>query len=127
MAIEESKDLTSLILDELIGNLKVHEVIIKKDSEILKGKSKQSRYLALKAKKESSDEESLTSDSKDGEYARIMRDFTMKRSRSKEEETTRTERAKKYFRCTDPNLLIGEIPKPPRTINQRAFVGVSYR
>ncbi|GJR83786.1 hypothetical protein Tco_0154571 [Tanacetum coccineum] len=32
--IEESKDLTSLSLDELIGNLKVHEMIIKKDSEI---------------------------------------------------------------------------------------------
>ncbi|GKF50569.1 hypothetical protein Tco_0147036, partial [Tanacetum coccineum] len=27
MAIEESKDLTSLSLDELIGNLKVYEVI----------------------------------------------------------------------------------------------------
>ncbi|GKB16970.1 hypothetical protein Tco_0850893, partial [Tanacetum coccineum] len=31
---EESKDLTSLSLDELIRNLKVHEMIIKKDSEI---------------------------------------------------------------------------------------------
>ncbi|GJY49909.1 hypothetical protein Tco_0439865 [Tanacetum coccineum] len=31
-AIEESKDLTSLSLDELIRNLKVHEMIIKKDS-----------------------------------------------------------------------------------------------
>ncbi|GJR48351.1 hypothetical protein Tco_1316454 [Tanacetum coccineum] len=34
MAIEELKDLTSLSLDELIGNLKVHEIIIKKDYEI---------------------------------------------------------------------------------------------
>ncbi|GJR14859.1 hypothetical protein Tco_0797511 [Tanacetum coccineum] len=34
--IEESKDLTSLSLDELIGNLKVHVLIIKKDSEIVK-------------------------------------------------------------------------------------------
>ncbi|GKB88909.1 reverse transcriptase domain-containing protein [Tanacetum coccineum] len=34
--IEESKDLTSLSLDELIGNLKVYEMIIKKDSEIVK-------------------------------------------------------------------------------------------
>ncbi|GJZ38325.1 hypothetical protein Tco_0584516 [Tanacetum coccineum] len=33
--IEESKDLTSLSLDELIGNLKVYEVIIKKDYDIL--------------------------------------------------------------------------------------------
>ncbi|GJW78318.1 hypothetical protein Tco_0140000 [Tanacetum coccineum] len=37
-AIEESIDLTSLSLDELIGNLKVHEMIIKKDSEIVKAK-----------------------------------------------------------------------------------------
>ncbi|GJS35676.1 hypothetical protein Tco_1028372 [Tanacetum coccineum] len=37
-AIEESKDLTSLSLNELIGNLKVHEMIIKKDSEIVKEK-----------------------------------------------------------------------------------------
>ncbi|GJU94264.1 zf-CCHC domain-containing protein [Tanacetum coccineum] len=37
-AIEESKDLTSLSLDELIRNLNVYEAIIKKDSEIVKGK-----------------------------------------------------------------------------------------
>ncbi|GJT81743.1 hypothetical protein Tco_1056085 [Tanacetum coccineum] len=47
-AIEESKDLTSLSLDELIGNLKVHEMIIKKDSEIVKAKVKR-KSLALKA------------------------------------------------------------------------------
>ncbi|GKC76219.1 hypothetical protein Tco_1126993 [Tanacetum coccineum] len=58
-AIEESKDLTSLSLDELIGNLKVYEVIIKKDSKIVKGKREQNKYLALKAKKEFNDEESF--------------------------------------------------------------------
>ncbi|GJU69588.1 hypothetical protein Tco_1255847 [Tanacetum coccineum] len=47
-AIEESKDLTSLSLDELIGNLKVYEVIIKKDSEMVKDKREQSRSLAVK-------------------------------------------------------------------------------
>ncbi|GJW84278.1 retrovirus-related pol polyprotein from transposon TNT 1-94 [Tanacetum coccineum] len=60
-AIEESKDLTSLSLDELIGNLKVYEMIIKKDSEIVKAKVER-KSLALKAKKESSDEECSTSE-----------------------------------------------------------------
>ncbi|GKE41747.1 hypothetical protein Tco_1469031, partial [Tanacetum coccineum] len=45
MTIEESKDLTSLSLDELIGNLKVHEMIIKKDSEIVKAKEKENLLL----------------------------------------------------------------------------------
>ncbi|GKB41291.1 retrovirus-related pol polyprotein from transposon TNT 1-94 [Tanacetum coccineum] len=54
-AIEESKDLTSLSLDELFRNLKVHEMIIKKDSEIVKAKVER-KSLALKAKKESNDE-----------------------------------------------------------------------
>ncbi|GJR64413.1 retrovirus-related pol polyprotein from transposon TNT 1-94 [Tanacetum coccineum] len=66
-AIEESKDLTSLSLDELIGNLKVYEMIIKKDSKILKAKVER-KSLALKAKKESSDEECSTFGSKDEEY-----------------------------------------------------------
>ncbi|GKC52554.1 hypothetical protein Tco_1075299 [Tanacetum coccineum] len=49
-AIEESKDITSLSLDELIGNLKVHKMIIKKDFKIVKAKV-ESKSLALKAKK----------------------------------------------------------------------------
>ncbi|GKA13013.1 hypothetical protein Tco_0692559 [Tanacetum coccineum] len=52
-AIEKSNDLTSLSLNELIGNLKVYEIIIKKDSEIVKAKG-EIKYLALKAKKETS-------------------------------------------------------------------------
>nr|GEU45603.1 UBN2 domain-containing protein [Tanacetum cinerariifolium] len=74
-AIEESKDLTSLSLDELIRNLKDYKVIIKKDSKMVKGKREQSRSLALKAKKESSDEDSSISDSEDEEYAMAVRDF----------------------------------------------------
>ncbi|GJT83404.1 hypothetical protein Tco_1057746 [Tanacetum coccineum] len=51
IAIAESKDLTSLSLDELIENLKVYEVIIKKDSEMIKDKREQSRSLALRKKR----------------------------------------------------------------------------
>nr|GEY87353.1 zf-CCHC domain-containing protein/DUF4219 domain-containing protein/UBN2 domain-containing protein [Tanacetum cinerariifolium] len=71
---EESKNLMSLSLDELIGNLKVHKMIIKKDPEIVKAKVKR-KSLALKAKKESSDEECSTSISEDEEYAMAVRDF----------------------------------------------------
>ncbi|GJS54222.1 hypothetical protein Tco_0627584 [Tanacetum coccineum] len=107
MAIEESNELTLLSLDELIGNLKVHEMFIKKDSEIVKAKVER-KSLALKAKKESSDEECSTSGSKDEEYAMAVRDF------------------KKFFKRRDPNHLIRECPKPPRDKNQKAFVGGSW-
>ncbi|GJS67142.1 hypothetical protein Tco_0681706 [Tanacetum coccineum] len=98
MAIEESKDVTSLSLDKLIGNLKVHEMIIKKDSKIVKAKGERSS-LALKAKKESSDEECSTSES---------------------------EAKGTPWRCGDPNHLIGECPKPLRDKNQRAFIRGSW-
>ncbi|GKD27554.1 hypothetical protein Tco_1233768 [Tanacetum coccineum] len=51
MAIEDSKDLSSLSLDKLIGNLKIHEVVMEKDSKIYKGKKERVKSIALKAKK----------------------------------------------------------------------------
>nr|GEU82046.1 UBN2 domain-containing protein [Tanacetum cinerariifolium] len=72
--IEELKDLTSLSLDELIGNLKVYEMIIKKDSKIVKAKGER-KSLALKDNKESSNEECSTFGSEDEEYAMAVRDF----------------------------------------------------
>ncbi|GKB88978.1 hypothetical protein Tco_0961250 [Tanacetum coccineum] len=50
-AIEESKDLSSLSLDELIGNLNVHEMIMEKDSELVGGKGEKIKSLALKTKR----------------------------------------------------------------------------
>ncbi|GJV26052.1 hypothetical protein Tco_1378747 [Tanacetum coccineum] len=73
--IEESKNLTTLSLDKLIRNLKVYEEIFKKDSETFKSKREQSRSIALKARKESSDDDSSTSDSEYEEYAMAIRDF----------------------------------------------------
>nr|GEU95342.1 Gag-Pol polyprotein [Tanacetum cinerariifolium] len=140
MAIEESKDLTSLSLDELIGNIKVHEMIIKKDYEIVKAKGER-RSLALKAKKEYSDEECSTFRSEDEEYAMVVRDFkkffkTRGRlvrqprndkktfQRSRDDKNGKNDR--KCFRCSDPNHLIGECPKRPKDKNQRAFVRGSW-
>ncbi|GKE83653.1 hypothetical protein Tco_1557395 [Tanacetum coccineum] len=83
------------------------KMIIKKDSEIVKSKGER-RSLTLKAKKESSDEECLTSRSKDEVYAMAVRDF------------------KKFFKKKG-RFLIGECPKPPKDKNQRAFVRGSWR
>nr|GEV32606.1 phospholipase-like protein [Tanacetum cinerariifolium] len=138
--IEDSKYLTSLSLDELIGNLKVHDMIINKDFEIVKAKVEK-KSLALKAKKESSDEECSTSGSEDEEYAMAVRDFkkffkrrgrfvrqprndkkTFQRSRDNKNDKSN----RKCFRCGDPNHLIGEYPKPLKDKTQRAFVGGSW-
>ncbi|GKE66278.1 hypothetical protein Tco_1520439, partial [Tanacetum coccineum] len=75
MAIKESKDLSSLVLDELIGNLKVHEVVMEKDSKFIKEKRERIKSIALKDKKESSDDETSTSGSDDEEYAMAVRNF----------------------------------------------------
>nr|GEX70542.1 hypothetical protein [Tanacetum cinerariifolium] len=95
--IKESKDLKSLSLDELIRNLKVYKMIIKKDSKIVKAKGER-KSLALKVKRESSDEESLTSESKDKEYAMVVRDFKkfFKRRGSDEESLTSESKDKEY-------------------------------
>nr|GEV89824.1 retrovirus-related Pol polyprotein from transposon TNT 1-94 [Tanacetum cinerariifolium] len=113
-AIEESKDLTLLSFNELIMNLKVHEMIIKKDCEIVKAKVKR-KSIALKSKKESSDEECSTFGSKDEEYAMAVRDlkkFFKRRGRF----VRQPGNDKKTFQisCDDKNDK-----------NQRAFVGGS--
>ncbi|GJZ59959.1 hypothetical protein Tco_0615775 [Tanacetum coccineum] len=74
-AIKESKYLSSLALDKLIGNLKVHEVVMEKDFEIYKGKKERVKSIALKAKKEYSDDKTSTSESYDEEYAMAVRNF----------------------------------------------------
>nr|GEZ15625.1 zf-CCHC domain-containing protein/UBN2 domain-containing protein [Tanacetum cinerariifolium] len=133
--IKESKDLTSLSLDELIENLKVHEMIINKYSKIVKAKGER-KYLALKAKKESSDEEFSTSRSKDEEYVMVVRDFKKffkrrggfvrqprdaKKTFQRIHDDKNGKGDRKCFRCGDLNHLIRECPKPPKDKNQRAF------
>nr|GEX54789.1 UBN2 domain-containing protein [Tanacetum cinerariifolium] len=67
--IEESKDLSTLPLDELIGNLKVYEVVLEKELEISMSKKEKYKSLALKARKVLSEEEATSLDSDDEEYA----------------------------------------------------------
>nr|GEW33807.1 retrotransposon protein [Tanacetum cinerariifolium] len=115
-------------------------MIIKKDSEIVKAKVER-KSLALKAKKESSDEECSTSDSEDEEYAMAVRDFKKffkrrgrfvrqpqndKKTFQRRCDDKNGKSDRKCFRCGDPNHLIGECPKPSKDKNQRAFVGGSW-
>ncbi|GKA47956.1 hypothetical protein Tco_0740914 [Tanacetum coccineum] len=135
--IKESKDLSSLALDELISNLKVHEVVMEKDSNIYKGKKERVKSIALKAKKESSDDKTSTSKSDDEEYAMAVRNFKkffrrkgkFVRQPHKEKKSfwqrdgKKSKSDRKFFRCGDPNRLIGDCPKPPRNKDKKVFVG----
>ncbi|GJZ54274.1 hypothetical protein Tco_0609159 [Tanacetum coccineum] len=89
-SIDESKDLSSLALDELIGNLKVHEVVMEKDFEIYRGKKERIKSIALKAKKESSDDETLTSGSDDEEYVMVYIKEMLKKFRLEDYKPTKT-------------------------------------
>nr|GEY39631.1 zf-CCHC domain-containing protein/DUF4219 domain-containing protein/UBN2 domain-containing protein [Tanacetum cinerariifolium] len=97
--------------------------------------------IALKARKESSDDDSSTSDSEDKEYGMSVRDFNkfFKRrgrfvrqpheerksfQRNKDDKNGKGER--KGFKCGDPNHLIEECPKLSIYQNQKAFVGGSW-
>ncbi|GKF61348.1 hypothetical protein Tco_0181402, partial [Tanacetum coccineum] len=72
-AIEESKEFSTLLLDEFIGNLKVYEVVLEKDSEASKSKKEKYKSFSLKAKKVSSDEEVSCSGGDDAETSEEQR------------------------------------------------------
>ncbi|GJS03755.1 hypothetical protein Tco_0320263 [Tanacetum coccineum] len=63
-----SKNFVRKLLRALIENLKVYKMIMKKDSEIIKGKRYKLQSIALKAKMESSDDEESSSNSEDKDY-----------------------------------------------------------
>ncbi|GKA92852.1 hypothetical protein Tco_0814777 [Tanacetum coccineum] len=106
-AIEEFKDLSTLPLDELIGNLKY-------------------KSLALKARKDLSEKEATSSDSNDEEYAMAVRDFKKffkrrgkfvhqphdnKNNFRKLKEDKKEKYDRRCFKCGDPNHFISDYPK----------------
>ncbi|GKE24875.1 zf-CCHC domain-containing protein, partial [Tanacetum coccineum] len=109
-AIEESKDLTSLSLDELIGNLKVYEDSSTSDSE------DEEYAMAVKELKKFFKRRER--------FARQLRDERKSFQVRRDDKNGISER--KCFRCGDPKHLIGECPMLLRRKNQRAFVGGTW-
>ncbi|GJU23857.1 hypothetical protein Tco_1157199 [Tanacetum coccineum] len=114
--------------------------LIKKDSEIVKAKVER-KSLALKAKKESSDEECLTFGSKGKEYAIAVRDFkkffkrrgrfvrqpghTNDRPRTVMTRTGKNERKLPLDAATQKHLM-ENVHSHRKDKNQKAFVGGSW-
>ncbi|GKD74020.1 zf-CCHC domain-containing protein, partial [Tanacetum coccineum] len=97
-AIEESKDLLTLPLDELIGNLKVYEVVLEKDSKASKVKKEKRR----------------------GKFVRQPHDD--KKCFWKVKEGKKGNEDQRCFKCGDPNHFISDCPKHSFN-DQKAFVG----
>ncbi|GKE46800.1 zf-CCHC domain-containing protein [Tanacetum coccineum] len=136
-AIEESKDLSKLSLDELVGNLKVYEIVLEKDLVIAKNKKEKCKSLALKARQVLSDDDTYSSDSNDEEYAMAVRDFKKffrrrgkfvrqpyddKKNFLKIKEDKKEER--RCFKCGDPNHFISDCPKNVFGYQKAFVVGI---
>jgi len=131
-AIDEAKDFEKLSLDELVGNLKVHEVILEKDEEIARLKKEKFKSIALKAKHQV---EASSEDNEDEELACMVRNFKRVFRRSgkfvrppqndsrKAPIDVKKKSARKCFNCGDPNHLVNECTKKR---NERAYVSGAW-
>nr|GEY24398.1 retrovirus-related Pol polyprotein from transposon TNT 1-94 [Tanacetum cinerariifolium] len=124
--IKESKDLSTLSLDELISNLKVYEVVLEKDLEVSKNKKEKYKSLALKSRQVLSEYDASSSDSNDKEYAMTVRDFKKffrrrgkfvrqpyndKKNLRKTKEDKKEKEDRRCFKCGDPNHFISDCLK----------------
>ncbi|GJT67617.1 hypothetical protein Tco_1019097 [Tanacetum coccineum] len=83
---------------------------------MIKGKREQSRSLALKAKKESSDEDSSTSESKDEEYAMTVKEFKKFFKRYSQNSKVYIILNKQTMKVEESlNVTFDETPPPPKT------------
>ncbi|GKE02322.1 hypothetical protein Tco_1390305, partial [Tanacetum coccineum] len=130
----------TLLLDELISNLKVYEAVLEKDSDAFENKKEKYKSLALIAKKVSSDEEASSSDNEDEEYAMSLKDFKKffrrrgkfsrqphddKKAFRKAKEDKKGKVDRKCLKCGDPNNFISDCPKDSYN-DQKIFVRGSW-
>nr|GEX35972.1 hypothetical protein [Tanacetum cinerariifolium] len=121
-------DLTLLLLVlKILMKVFLARTSHEKDSEIYKGKKEKGQIIALKAKEESSDDETSTSGSNDEEYAMAVRNFKKlfrrkgkfvrqpyeKKKSFRQRDDKKGKSDRKFFRCDDPNHLVGDCPMPP--------------
>nr|GEW64233.1 hypothetical protein [Tanacetum cinerariifolium] len=122
--------------EELIGNLKVYEVVLENDLEISKNNKEKYKSLDLKARKVLSEEESTSSDNNDEEYAMAVKDFKKyfkirgkfvrqphdnKKNFRKVKDDKKKKDNQSCFKCGDPNHFISDCPKHSFN-DQKAFV-----
>ncbi|GKC01167.1 zf-CCHC domain-containing protein [Tanacetum coccineum] len=121
-----AKNNAILSSDEVSLSIGTMKLTWKRIPKSIEAKRKELSH-CLKAKKESSDDETLTSGSDDEEYAMVVRNFKKffrrkgkfvrqpreekKSFRQRDEKKGKIDQ--KCFRCSDPNHLIGDCPKPP--------------
>ncbi|GJV66215.1 hypothetical protein Tco_1477043 [Tanacetum coccineum] len=105
--VEESKDLSALSLDKLIGNLKVYEVVLETDSKAFKNKKEREFKKFFRRR---------------GRFVRQPHDD--KETFWKIEEDKNRKGDRRWFRCGDQNYFIGDCPKHSHS-DQKAFVGGS--
>nr|GEU82374.1 hypothetical protein [Tanacetum cinerariifolium] len=136
--IEEAKDLATLPLDELIGNLKVYEMVLNNDGVASKTTKERVKSLALKAKvtmKQTSDNSICQGESDEDEEINLVAKNFRKLSRKGVKvhdkfdiyqvkgnggESLRCER--KCYNCGSRNHLASNCPKP----NNKAFVRITW-
>ncbi|GJV05814.1 zf-CCHC domain-containing protein [Tanacetum coccineum] len=115
-AIEESKNLTTLPLDELIGNLKVYEEEVSDEDNSSFDSEDEEYDMAVKKFKKFF--------KRRGRFARQPRGDSKTFQRSRNDGYGKIER--KCFRCGDPNHLIGKCSKLPKNNDQKAFIGGAW-
>ncbi|GJX47126.1 putative reverse transcriptase domain-containing protein [Tanacetum coccineum] len=136
--IEEAKDLATLHLDELIGNLKVYEMVLDNDGVASKATKEKAKSLALKAKvtrEQTSDNSTCQDESDKDEEINLMAinfkkfprkgvkvhdKFDICQVKCKGGESSRRER--ECYNCSSKNHRASKCPKP----NNKAFAGVTW-